>query len=59
MMSATRASSANRTSARGGGAKGGLFRLQFVNRGMGRDEFASLMRKLQNERIVSLAVDAQ
>jgi anti-sigma factor RsiW len=41
------------------GAKGGLFRLQFVNRGMGRDEFASLMRKLQNEKIVSLAVDAQ
>jgi hypothetical protein len=26
---------------------------------MGRDEFAGLMRKLQNEKIVSLAVDAQ
>jgi hypothetical protein len=41
------------------GARGGLFRLQFANRAMGRDEFAGLMRKLQNERIVSLAVDAQ
>ena len=41
------------------GAKGGLFRLQFANRAMGRDEFAGLMRKLQNEKIVSLAVDAQ
>jgi anti-sigma factor RsiW len=41
------------------GAKGGLFRLQFANRAMGKDEFASLMRKLQNEKIVSLAVDAQ
>jgi len=41
------------------GAKGGLFRLQFANRAMGREEFASLMRKLQNEKIVSLAVDAQ
>ena len=41
------------------GARGGLFRLQFANRAMGRDEFASLMRKLQNEKIVNLAVDAQ
>jgi hypothetical protein len=41
------------------GARGGLFRLQFANRAMGRDEFATLMRKLQNEKIVSLAVDAQ
>jgi hypothetical protein len=41
------------------GARGGLFRLQFANRAMGRDEFAGLMRKLQNEKIVSLAVDAQ
>jgi hypothetical protein len=41
------------------GARGGLFRLQFANRAMGREEFASLMRKLQNEKIVSLAVDAQ
>src|ERR1700704_1746096 len=41
------------------GARGGLFRLQFANRAMGRDEFVGLMRKLQNEKIVSLAVDAQ
>ena len=41
------------------GAKGGLFRLQFANRAMSRDEFSRLMRKLQNEKIVSLAVDAQ
>ena len=41
------------------GARGGLFRLQFANRAMGRDEFADVMRKLQNEKIVSLAVDAQ
>jgi hypothetical protein len=41
------------------GARGGLFRLQFANRAMGRDEFAGVMRKLQNEKIVSLAVDAQ
>ncbi len=33
------------------GAKGGLFRLQF-----GKDEIASLMSKLQSEKIVSLAV---
>jgi anti-sigma factor RsiW len=41
------------------GAKGGLFRLQFGDRAMGRDEFARLIRRLQNEKIVSLAVDAQ
>jgi len=41
------------------GAKGGLFRLQFGDRAMGRDEFAGLIRRLQNEKIVSLAVDAQ
>jgi hypothetical protein len=39
-----------------GGAKGGMFRLQFGDRTMGRDEIAGLMRKLQNEKIVSLAV---
>lgn len=39
------------------GARGGLFRLQFG--AMGRDEFANLIRKLQSEKIVSLAVDAQ
>jgi hypothetical protein len=38
------------------GAKGGLFRLQFGNRAMTRDEAASLLSKLQNEKIVSLAV---
>ncbi|HXQ08987.1 MAG TPA: hypothetical protein VN831_30050 [Bradyrhizobium sp.] len=41
------------------GAKGGLFRLQFGDRAMSRDEFAGLIRRLQNEKIVTLAVDAQ
>ena len=41
------------------GAKGGLFRLQFGDRAMGRAEFAGLIRRLQNEKIVRLAVDAQ
>jgi hypothetical protein len=38
------------------GAKGGLFRLQFGNRAMTKDEVAALMSRLQNEKIVSLAV---
>jgi hypothetical protein len=38
------------------GAKGGLFRLQFGNKAMTKDEIAALMTKLQNEKIVSLAV---
>jgi hypothetical protein len=38
------------------GAKGGMFRLQFGNRALGKDEVASLMSKLQAEKIVSLAV---
>jgi hypothetical protein len=38
------------------GAKGGLFRLQFGNRAMTKDEIAGLMGKLQSEKIVSLAV---
>ena len=38
------------------GAKGGMFRLQFGNRAMAKDEIASLMSKLQNEKIVNLAV---
>ena len=38
------------------GAKGGMFRLQFGDRAMSKDEFAGLMTKLQSERIVSLAV---
>jgi len=40
------------------GAKGGMFRLQFGNRSMSKDEVAGLMRKLQSEKIVSLAVAA-
>ena len=38
------------------GAKGGVFRLQFGNRPMTKDEIAGLMSKLQGEKIVSLAV---
>jgi hypothetical protein len=38
------------------GAKGGLFRLQFGNKAMGKDELSGLMAKLQSEKIVSLAV---
>jgi hypothetical protein len=40
------------------GAKGGLFRLQFGKKAMTKDEFAALMGKLQNEKIVNLAVAA-
>jgi len=38
------------------GAKGGLFRLQFGNKAMTKDEAAALMNKLQTEKIVTLAV---
>jgi anti-sigma factor RsiW len=38
------------------GAKGGLFRLQFGNSAMTKDEAASLLSRLQNEKIVRLAV---
>jgi hypothetical protein len=38
------------------GAKGGMFRLQFGNRPMTKDEVAALISKLQSEKIVSLAV---
>jgi anti-sigma factor RsiW len=38
------------------GAKGGMFRLQFGDRPMNRDEIAGLMNKLQKEKIVNLAV---
>ena len=38
------------------GAKGGLFRLQFGNKAMTKDEIAGLMNKLQTEKIVTLAV---
>ena len=38
------------------GAKGGLFRLQFGDKAMPKDEVASLISKLQREKIVNLAV---
>jgi hypothetical protein len=38
------------------GAKGGMFRLQFGNKAMSKDEVAGLLAKLQREKIVSLAV---
>ncbi len=38
------------------GTSGGMFRLQFGNRAMSKDEAAGLMRKLQGEKIVSVAV---
>lgn len=38
------------------GAKGGMFRIQFGSKAMGKDEVASLMSRLANEKIVSLAV---
>lgn len=40
------------------GARGGMFRLQFGNRAMTKDEVAGLLGKLQHEKIVSLAVAA-
>lgn len=40
------------------GAKGGMFRVQFGNRPMTKDEIAGLMSRLQREKIVSLAVPA-
>jgi hypothetical protein len=42
-----------------GGAKGGMFSLQFGNKAMTKDEVASLMSKLQREKIISLAAAAQ
>jgi anti-sigma factor RsiW len=38
------------------GAKGGMFRLQFGDKAMTKDEISDLMSRLQKERIVSLAV---
>jgi hypothetical protein len=38
------------------GAKGGLFRLQFGNKAMSKDEITGLMSRLQSEKIVNLAV---
>jgi hypothetical protein len=40
-------------------AKGGMFRLQFGDKAMSKDEAAGLISKLQGEKIVSLAVAAQ
>jgi anti-sigma factor RsiW len=40
------------------GAKGGLFRLQFGDKPMAKNEVDGLMSKLQSEKIVSLAVAA-
>jgi hypothetical protein len=40
------------------GGTGGMFRLQFGNKAMPKDEIANLIRKLQSENIVSLAVAA-
>jgi hypothetical protein len=40
------------------GARGGLFRLQFGDQAMSKEDVASLMSKLQGEKIISLAVAA-
>jgi hypothetical protein len=40
-------------------AKGGLFRLQFGDRAMAKNEVDGLMSKLKGEKIVNLAVAAQ
>jgi anti-sigma factor RsiW len=39
--------------------KGGTFRLQFGDKPMSRQEIAALMTRLQNEKIINLAVTAQ
>jgi anti-sigma factor RsiW len=38
------------------GSKGDMFRLQFANGAMSKDEFSAVLGRLQNEKIVSLAV---
>jgi hypothetical protein len=38
------------------GGKGGMFKLQFGNRAMSKDEVAGLLNRLQSEKIVGLAV---
>ena len=38
------------------GAKDGMFRLQFANAAMSKDEFSGLLSRLQGEKIVGLAV---
>jgi hypothetical protein len=40
-------------------ARGGLFRVQFGDKAMSKDESSALIRKLQDEKIVNLAVAAQ
>jgi hypothetical protein len=40
------------------GARGGMFRLQFGGQAMSKEEVASLMSKLQAEKIIALAVAA-
>jgi hypothetical protein len=40
------------------GARGGLFRLRFGDQAMSKEDVASLMSKLQGEKIISLAVAA-
>ena len=40
-------------------AKGGMFRLQFGDKAMSKDEVSGLLSKLQGEKIVNLAVAAQ
>jgi hypothetical protein len=40
------------------GARGGLFRLQFGDQAMSKEDVASLMSKLQGEKMISLAVAA-
>jgi hypothetical protein len=35
-----------------------MFRLQFANSSMSKDEFSALLGRLQNEKIVNLAVAA-
>ena len=39
-----------------GGSKDGMFRLQFANAAMSKDEFSGLLGRLQREKIVGLAV---
>jgi anti-sigma factor RsiW len=41
------------------GAKSGMFRLQFAGSAMSQQDIAGLMTRLQNEKIISLAVAAQ
>jgi hypothetical protein len=38
---------------------GGMFRIQFGDKPMSRQEFAGLMTRLQSEKIIELAAPAQ